>query len=106
MWYQFFEREIFSHSEAIKAKSKLERPPDPRFQNQQQQGGRNVQQSNKGAKFHQQQQQIMLATARAIANGDKRKSNFAMVTCIFKISFNQLTRVFRIGAFILTWSYS
>jgi hypothetical protein len=53
--------------------------PDPRYQQQSsgrqnQQGGRG---GGKGAKFSQQH---MLQTARAIANGDKKKSNYQVVS--------------------------
>jgi hypothetical protein len=71
---------IFRHTKAVQAKSKIDRPPDPRFQQQQQlqnQGGRNQQRGGgKAGKFQQHQLQ---AAARSFANGDKKKSNYAMV---------------------------
>lgn len=69
----------YGHSQAVKAKAPMDRPVDPRYANpHQQQGGKNAQQSSKGKAAKYQTQQ-MLNTAKAIANGDKKKSAYAMV---------------------------
>jgi antiviral helicase SKI2 len=69
----------YGHRQAVASKENSA-PPDPRFQKPQSQGGKNIQRGGKGVKIQQQQ---MLAAAKALANGEKKKSNFAMDRSIY-----------------------